>query len=392
MNLEQLLAMLEEKKIEAKILDKKQDVTIEELEKINNEIDVLNKKIEIASKIKDDEEDEKPNNPSNFIPVEDKENTKKDLNDQYSNIFYKAIKGGVLNQEELEVVNEVNSDFKNALSSTTDADGGFLIPVDQRVAIKELKRQFVSIEPYINVEPVTTLTGSRNIEKEAEYTPFTTFAEGDDVPASDSPQFENVTYSITDKGGILPVPNNLFSDNGANLKPYLNRWLAKKEVATINSATFTLLATISKTAIAGIDDIKKVFNITLDPSISAMSIVVTNQTGFNWLDTQKDTDGKYILQPNPVDKTKRMLFGIHEVIVFSDKILKNDTTSGVKAPLIMGSLKEGVTRFDRQAMSLLATQIGGDAFIKNKTNIRAIIRDDFKKVDKKSVAYGQITI
>ena len=32
-----------------------------------------------------------------------------------------------------------------------------------------------------------------------------------------------------------------------------------------------------------LDDLKRIFNITLDPAITATSCVVTNQDGYNWL-------------------------------------------------------------------------------------------------------------
>ena len=174
---------------------------------------------------------------------------------------------------------------------------------------------------------------------------------------------------------ILPVPNNLLADNTANLANYLNRWLAKKQVATRNKLIVDLLATKAKTAVASADDLKTITNITLDPTISAMSVVVTNQTGFNWLDTLKDSEGNYLLQKDPTMPTRKLLFGIHPVEVYSNK-----------------TLKEAVTLFDREAMSLLSTNIGGDAFKKNRTDIRAITREDIKLVDSDAFVYGHVTI
>ncbi|MHB9950782.1 phage major capsid protein [Clostridium botulinum] len=377
---------------EAKGLINKEDVTAEEINNKSKEIETLKAKITMQENIEEEERKE----------IEDKINTgiakelgkdgnmeeTKNKQELYKEGFYNALRGKRVTEEQATVLEE----FNNALSSNTDEDGGYTIPIDQQTAIKELKREFKSLETLVNTEPVTTPKGNRNIEKDAEYTPFAEFEEGEDVPTTDSPQFVNISYVIKDRGGILPVPNNLLADNTANLASYLNKWLAKKQVATRNKLIVDLLATKAKTAVASADDLKTITNVTLDPAISAMSVVVTNQTGFNWLDTLKDSEGNYLLQKDPTMPTKKLLFGIHPVEVYSNKTLKNDTTSGTKAPIIIGALKEAVTLFDREAISLLSTNIGGDAFKKNRTDIRAITREDVKLVDSDTFVYGQVTI
>lgn len=306
----------------------------------------------------------------------------------YEDAFYNALAGRPLTTEQGAALREVN----NALSSGTGEDGGYLIPVDQQVAIKELKRQYTNLESLVTVEGVSTLTGSRNMEKDAQYTPFTAFAEGADVPATDSPQFKNITYTITDRGGILPVPNNLLADNKANLQGYLNKWLAMKQVATRNKLIVDLLNTKDKTPVTDIDDVKDALNVTLDPAISAMSTVIMNQDSFNKFDKMKDTDGNYLLQVDPTDATRKLLCG-RPVVVVSNKVLPTRTNVDNKlAPVIIGALKEAIVLFDRQAMSLLPTSIGGSAFAKNRTEIRAITREDVKEFDLGAVVFGEIEV
>ena len=77
-------------------------------------------------------------------------------------------------------------------------------------------------------------------------------------------------------------------------------------------------------------------------------------------DSVKDKDGKYIMQPDPTDATKTLLFGKYPVKVVSNKTLKstnvlkggtgsdkNDVT-GYKYPVYMGDLKEAVTLFNKK--------------------------------------------
>ncbi|MBY6799537.1 phage major capsid protein [Clostridium botulinum] len=389
---DELKQELEQLQNEAKQLMNKDGVTAEEITNKSKDIDTLKAKIKMQEKIEEEERQEIEDKINAGIAKElgkdgSMEETK-NKQELYKEGFYNALRGKRVTEEQATVLKE----FNNALSSNTGEDGGYTIPVDQQTAIKELKREFKSLETLVNIEPVTTPKGNRNIEKDAEYTPFAEFEEGEDVPTTDSPQFVNISYVIKDRGGILPVPNNLLADNTANLASYLNRWLAKKQIATRNKLIVDLLTTKAKTAIANVDDLKTITNITLDPTISAMSVVVTNQTGFNWLDTLKDSEGNYLLQKDPTMPTRKLLFGIHPVEVFSNKTLKNDTTSGTKAPIIIGSLKEAITLFDREAMSLLSTNIGGDAFKKNRTDIRAITREDIKLVDSDAFVYGQVAI
>ncbi|WP_099192209.1 phage major capsid protein [Tepidibacter mesophilus] len=380
---------LKELNNEADALMNKEGVKAEEINNKAEEIRTMKAKLnfQIQKEAAEKADAENSINAGNMNQVEGNE-IEVDNDAKYSKAFFNSLRGKRISIEDQELLQK----FSNALSSSTGEDGGFLIPVDQKTAIKELKREYKSLEELVNVESVTTLTGSRNIEKDSLYTPFTEFTEGVDIPDTDTPQFVNIPYAIKDRGGILPIPNNLLADNNANLSAYLNRWLARKQVATRNKLIVDILNTKAKTAITNFDDLKSVFNETLDPAIAEMSVVVTNQTGFNWLDTQKDSQGNYLLQSDPTDKTKKLLFGEYPILKYSNKTLANDTTLGIKAPIIMGSLKEAITLFDRDAISLMSTQVGGDAFKKNRTDTRAITREDIKLVDEDAFVYGEITI
>lgn len=304
-------------------------------------------------------------------------------NVEYKDIFVKAFKGQKLTEAEASILTA-----QAALSSTTGADGGFIIPQDIQTAIKELKRGLPILENYVNVEPVSTLTGSRVVEKYADIVPFAVFAEGDDVPGTDTPQFAKVSYSIVDRGGILPVPNNLMSDTDQNLMSYLQKWLLRKSIATRNALIVAKLKTLTPVAVTGIDEIKKALNVTLDPMLKVGAIIITNQDGFNYLDTLKDSNGNYIMKTDITKPSGNAIDNV-EVVTISNKQLP---TVATKAPIFMGDLKEFCTIFDREQMSLLATSIGGTAFAKNRTDIRGIVRDDIQTVDTDAVVYGQITI
>jgi len=57
-------------------------------------------------------------------------------------------------------------------------------------------------------------------------------------------------------------------------------------------------------------------------------------------------------------------------------------------PLYFGDLKQAVTLFDRQQMSLLSTNIGAGAFEKDLTKIRVIDRFDVEPTDTEAFVAG----
>ena len=271
--------------------------------------------------------------------------------------------------------------------------GGFIVPTDEQTKINELKRALNPLSALVRVENVNTMSGTRVLEKASDMTPFASVAELAAIGEIDGPKFTQVKYTIKKFAGILPISEELLADSDQNLLAYVNGWLAKKSVATENAQILAVLKTLTKAPLTNLDGIKDILNATLDPTISLMSSVLTNQDGFNFLDKQKDTDGRYLLQPNPLDSTQKLLFG-KPVTVVSNKVLPTDTSvaSAKKAPVIIGSFTDAVVLFDRQATTLTGTSVGGDAWKRDSYDVKAVTRIDVQKFDDKAVVFGELTI
>lgn len=305
---------------------------------------------------------------------------------EYKAAFFNAVRGRSLTSDELAVI---DAEFKNAMTGSESESGGLIIPQDIQTKINEYKRQFESLEQYVTVEPVSTRSGSRVLEKNAEMSPLENITnEMDPINDMEGPKFENKTYNISDYAGILKISNTLLSDTDQSLESYLIKWIAKKSIVTRNALILNVLSGLTKEEIDGLDGVKDVLNEKLDPAISQNAIVVTNQTGFNYLDKLKDGQGNYVLQPNPTNPTQKLLSG-KPVVVLSNRFFKN--VEG-KAPLIIGDLKEAVVLFDRQTYSIKTTDVGDDAFRNNTTNMRVIEREDVKSWDSDAIVYGQIDV
>lgn len=306
-----------------------------------------------------------------------------------ANAFVNAIKAavgkGALSDEDKEILNSMNEG--------KDEDGGLTVPKDIRTAVKELRRTEDALETLVNVERVSTLSGSRVIERYADQTPFDNVDEAAEFPEVSTPQFEKIDYKVKKKGGILKVTQELLSDTAENIIAYLKKWIAKKAKATRNFMIVKKIREITADAevpVEDLDDLKKIFNILLDPAIALTAGVVTNQDGYNWLDTLKDKDGKYILQPDPTKPTSMFLFGKYPVKKVSNKTMPSVTVKGgYKVPIVCGDLKEAITIFDRETLTIDISDKAGDLWKTDQTGIKVRERLDIQSVDEEAIIMAE---
>lgn len=380
--LRDLLNQINAKKKEVKNLVSENK--IEDAEKAKNELKDLQAKFDLLYDLEEEEEEQQMDQLKNV--------SEKNQEAKVTNAFVNVIKAGLKKEnakkEDIEVL--------NSMKEGTDADGGLTVPKDISTKIKELRRSDDALENLVNVETVTTSSGSRVIEKYADQTPFDNVEEEAEFPEVSTPQFENVSYKVKKKGGILKVTRELLQDTAENILAYLRKWIAKKAKATRNALIIAKINEITsgkEVAVTGIDDLKDIFNVKLDPAIAVGSKVVTNQSGFNWLDKQKDSDGKYILQPDPTKATQMLLFGKYPITKVSDKVLKNGGTElAPKYPIICGDLAEAITIFDRETLSIEISTEAGDLWKKDQTGIKVRERLDIQTVDAEAIIKAEFTV
>lgn len=295
-----------------------------------------------------------------------------------------------LNDEELEVKDQFINDFKDLVrgnfknlvgSNETDApgNGGLTIPKDIQTTIHTLVRQYDSLQQYVNVEAVTTLSGSRVYEKWADVTPLKPLESGTAIGDNDDPQLTTVKYLIKRYAGITTITNSLLKDTAENIIAWLSSWIAKKVVVTRNAKIIEAIGTLATKAptLAKWDDIIDL-EAKVDPAIKPTSMFLTNTSGFTALKKVKDAMGNYLMERDVKSPTGYSIdgFPVKEV---ADRWLADDRTKG--HPLYFGDLKQAVTLFDRENMSLLATNIGAGAFEYDLTKIRVIDGFDVVTVD-----------
>ncbi|MBT0944430.1 phage major capsid protein [Streptococcus lutetiensis] len=306
----------------------------------------------------------------------------------------------VLSVEEKAAENAFIKDFKNLLNGTyrnvavgsKEDDGtnaGLTIPKDIQTAIHGLVRQYNSLQEYVTVESVSTTSGSRVYEK---WSDITALANLDDentaISDVDAPKLALIKYAIKRYAGMLTATNSLLKDTAENILAWLNQWVAKKVVVTRNKAILEKIAALpSKPNITKFDDIKDLALKGVDPAIRSTSFFMTNTSGITALAKVKNAMGDYLLQRDPTQPERYLLEG-KQVVEIADRWLADNAGAH---PLYFGDLKQAVTLFDREHMSIEASNVAGDAFSLDQTKIRVIDRFDVEATDSEAFVAASFT-
>lgn len=374
----ELLDKIEQKKSEVRNLAS--EGKLEEAKKAKDELKDLQAKFDLLKDLEDDDLEgmKKKAAAGNAKEAEPKDSTKE---------FANAARNGF----------RVN----NSMNEGTGSEGGYTVPEDIQTRINKRRESKASLLDLVDVEPVTTKSGSRTFKKRTQQTGFTKVGEGGKIPGIATPQFERMDYEISKYAGYFPVTNELLKDTDAAITDTLVEWIGDESRVTKNVIIRDVINTKEKTPLTGLDDIKKVLNVTLGSAFKSTSKIVTNDDGLQYLDTLKDKDGKYLLQPNPANPMQMRLCAgatIVEVKVYPNADLPSDvaTARKRKVPMIIGDLKEGIKFFDRELLTIIASNIAqaGDlnAFEDDLTLFRAIEREDCKVKDDQAFVNGEITI
>lgn len=283
---------------------------------------------------------------------------------------------------------------KGTMVEGTPADGGYTVPEDIQTRINTYRESKASLLNLVRVEKVTTNKGQRTFKKRAQQTGFAKVGEGGKITGGNTPQFERLSYEIDKYAGYFPVTNELLADSDVNIGSTLIEWIGDESRVTANKLILDVAKTFETKVIDTsnpIDSIKEVLNVELGSAFKGTSKIITNDNGLQFLDTLKDADGKYLLQPNPADPMKMQLCAgatTIPVVIIPNADLPNDTT---KIPFFIGDLNEGIVYWDRQQMSITVSNTAAigtlNAFEEDLTLYRAIEREDVTKRDDKAVKY-----
>lgn len=291
---------------------------------------------------------------------------------------------------------------KGLMSEGNTSSAGFTVPKDDQTRINEFKSNRFSFEQYVGTEKVTTKEGSRVFRTKGTSSPFVQVLEGGKIPIIGAPQYQVVTYSVKDFGGIIPVTNDLLEDTTADLRGEIVKHLAMCREDTINTQILALVSAQNATGISGIDGIRSMLLTGLGGAYTGTAKIFTNDDGYAYLTNLKDKNDRDYFFYNPADPGQIALNIGGMVVPFvhvPNEILASTAgaSSTTNVPFILGDLKSAFKIFDRQQMAIKSTDQGiveyqveedgetvtkfYNAFQDNLTLFKAFMRADFKTVD-----------
>lgn len=374
----ELLEKIENKKAEAKALLAENKV--EECKAMKVEIDKMQDKANLLKELEN----------------EDMEGGIQDMT-KLGNIENKANANGALNKA---LLGKPLTDAENALVEKTGADGAFLVPIEQQNMIHELKRDLNPLKQFCNVIPVGSNSGTMPLEVSSDEE-LVSFDEMTEIGQT-SPKFAQVKWNTTDFGDICPISNSLLEDEKANLMSFLGMRFAKKSVRCENSKIIKALKDNAGSYHQGnsaIEGLNRVLNIGLDVAISANAIIVTNQDGYNQLDSLSDAQGRPMLTESVAMPGAKFYKGRQIVTVSNSRLasreitVKNADGKDVKetlVPYFVGDMKEFITIFDRKGYEIAVSKEAG--FTRNSTMLRIVQRFDTKVIDSDAMKLVEIVL
>lgn len=292
-----------------------------------------------------------------------------------------------LNSEQKELKDKFVHEFKNMVTTGTTGtgNGGLTIPDDVQTTIHTLVRQYASLQNIVNVEAVSTETGSRVYEKWSDIKPLTKTDEGTEIQKIDDPELLVVHYLIKKYAGISQVTNELLKDSAENILAWITTWISRKVVVTRNNEILRVLdSATKKPTVSKFDDVKDMVLNQLDPALQNTAQFLTNQSGFAVLAKVKDGEGRYMIQRDVTQPEQYTIEG-KPVMVVADRWLPD--VSGTH-PLYFGDFKQAVTLFDREDMQIATSDVAAGSFENDTVALRVIDRFDVQATDTDAYVVG----
>ena len=252
-----------------------------------------------------------------------------------------------------------------------------VIPKELITPVFQLKQSTYNLAQYATVKQVSSGSGTYPISTSRQSAVLATKEELADIADVNANMFTEVPFDVKTRAGKIALSNEVVEDAEVDIVSEVKAQLQQLVDNTDNTQIMGLLTgtSFAKATATSIDDLKKIFNVTLDPALSKMWLV--NQSGFNYLDTLKDSEGRYLLQPNPTAPSGFTLLGA-PVVMISDKLLANNADGTF--PMIAGDLSQAVAVFRRNQVTAQ-----WDKFDQFSQGLSVIVRNDYEVIDKSAV-------
>ncbi|GAJ27543.1 prophage Lp3 protein 18 [Liquorilactobacillus sucicola DSM 21376 = JCM 15457] len=252
---------------------------------------------------------------------------------------------------------------------TTDGNG-VIIPKEVITPIFQSKVSSNKLADYVTVKQVSVGQGSYPISSNDPSKVLATKAELTEIGDVDA-GVKGVDFKAETRAGKIYLSNELLDDNAINFKAEVQAQLQKLVDNTDNAQILALLKSLTAQTAKSLDDVKQLKNTKLDPSLTP--VVIVNQSGFNWLDTLKDNEGRYMLTTDVQAPTGKALFGL-PVVELADSVLPN--VAAGKFPIFIGDLAETIALFRRNQVA-----VNWQQFDSYSQGLAVVVRNDYKFIN-----------
>lgn len=277
------------------------------------------------------------------------------------------------------------------LLPTTSAPNGingeaYILPQDIQTTINRKIREYRSFREVLGYYKTTALSGSFSVENLDSITGLIDFEDGTDGNDTYTPQFTKVSFKLKEKAAFIKLSNTLLALTDNDLISYIVEVFAKRAVITENAMAVAVLETEkTKKTLVTWKALKSSINKDLDPAALYSTKIVTNQDGFDYLDSQLDENGRPVMQPDISKPTVKRFMG-YEVVVFSNTLLPTVTRSShTYAPIYYGDLQDGAKFVDMGGIAFDTSREAG--YYSNTTVARLIEFVDVIQCDASDKCY-----
>ena len=359
--------------------------TDEEVKVVEDSADELEKKIKEKSDEITKLETEKAELEAELSKIEDEQTDENTDEDEEKTKDGEKRKMG----KKVEVRNtQDNKDFANYIRtqgsevrSLNTTSGAVLVPVEVSQNVLELKDGQVDLTAYVTAQEVGTGQGKFPVAKRAAAI-LATKEELADIAEIADPLFIDVEYAVKTRIGQIAFSNELVEDSAIDVVAYAEKQMQRMVRNTNNKGILDVLNTFAVKNAIGADGLKSIVNIELDPELDTKFVV--DQNAYQFIDTLKDVQGRYLLQDSIAFDSGKSLFG-KEVIVISNAIAPKAPVGGIGF-VWAGDLAEAAAYFKRS--DITATWEKFDAFSKG---LAVGVRSDYKTVDEKAGVKVKLT-
>lgn len=223
---------------------------------------------------------------------------------------------------------EVRANFLHYISTgelraeglKTDSNA-VLIPKDIATEVIDYTDDVSALSNLVQVKEVKNGQGEIAFFDGKSVSPLTEVAELEQNPMVGIQQIKKVGYKAKTYRGYYPVSKESIED-GVGALTLVKDVLREAKKATENKLILDELNKKQATEVTTFDDVKKALNITLAPKYKKQ--IVVSQSVFNWLDTLKDGNNRYLLQDSISAQSGKQINGI-PVEVFEDEMIGETT-------------------------------------------------------------------